>query len=335
MSLLSLDFYMTIPALIPFRPLPLLSGPHVQTILGSILPVAGEPPSETWFMELDDGDKLALEVSTPSSWTNDQPTVFMVHGLCGSHRSKYLIRMARKIYSRGVRAVRMNLRGCGSGSGLARNIYHSGRSDDVLAALTSVHDTAPTSPLSLVGFSLGGNIVLKLAAELTSRARDILRQVIAVAPPADLLRCSQLLEQPRNRLYNRHFTKLLLKDVKQRHRQYPDLPPITLPRRLTLYEFDDLYTAPRSGFTGAIDYYTSCSSAPLVPRIEIPCTILFAEDDPVIDANVFKNITLPPSVRVERVTHGGHLGYLGVPWSPGGYRWLDRQLLEWLDDVST
>ncbi len=313
-----------------FRPLPLLTNPHAQTIIAAKLTFAREPPSSTRVVKLPDGDMLALEVSTPQGWQPDDPTVVMVHGLCGCHRSPYMQRLARKLLRHGLRAVRMNLRGCGSGRGLARYPYHSGRSADVLAMLDSLYQEAPASPVSLVGFSLGGNIVLKLAGELSATVPENLQRVIAICPPADLTACARLLAQETNRLYNRYFTQLLCADVAYRHAHFPDLPPITLPDGLSLYDFDEHYTAPQCGFRDALDYYRQCSAAPLVPRITVPCHILFAADDPLIDVRVFDGAALPANVQVLCTRHGGHLGFLGLPGRPGGYRAMDAQLLAWI-----
>jgi hypothetical protein len=239
-------------------------------------------------------------------------------------------RLARKLWHSGLRAVRMNLRGCGSGRGLARYPYHSGRSADILAVLESLLQTTPQSPVTLIGFSLGGNIVLKLAGELSAAVPDNLQHVIAVCPPADLLACSRLLQQPANRFYNRYFTRLLCAEVSDRHNRFPDLPRPELPAELSLYAFDESYTAPQCGFRDALDYYRQCSAAPLVPRLTVSCHILFAADDPLIDAHTFDDVTLPPHVQVIRTRYGGHLGFLGWPGGAGGYRAMDAQLLAWI-----
>jgi predicted alpha/beta-fold hydrolase len=313
-----------------FRPFPLLANPHVQTLVAAKVTLALEPPSTTQLVQLPDGDSIALEVSTPPCWQPHQPTVVMLHGLCGCHRSPYMQRLARKLLRCDVRAIRMNLRGCGSGRGLARQPYHSGRSADVLAVLDSLQQATPHSPVTLVGFSLGGNIVLKLAGELSATVPAHLQRVIAVCPPVDLVACARRLAQPHNRVYNRYFTRLLRAHVAALQRHFPDLPPVTLPERLSLYEFDEYYTAPRGGFRDALDYYQQCSAAPLVPRITIPCHILYAADDPLVAAPVFDAVALPPNVQVLQTRHGGHLGFLGRPGRTGGYRFMDAQLLAWI-----
>ncbi len=204
--------------------------------------------------------------------------------------------------------------------------------DDVQAVLADIRQETPQSPLTAIGFSLGGNLVLKLAGELGQDASDYLGHVIAVCPAADLTACSDKLAQPENRFYEQHFVTLLKAAVAARHAQFHDLPPVHLPEHLTLRQFDDLYIAPQCGFRDALDYYQRCSAAPLVPQIATPCRILFAADDPFIDATVFSTGALPPQVQVYQTERGGHLGFLGCPWEPGGYRWLDTQLLSWVQN---
>lgn len=316
--------------LLDFSPFPLFPGAHAQTAIASHLPVTALP-SQTQLVTLEDGDQIALEVSKPPSWQPHHPTVIILHGLCGSHEGANLVRTASNVVAQGGRAVRMNMRGCGSGQGLARQLYHSGRSEDIWAALEALHARTPYSPTTLIGFSLGGNQILKLAGELGSSAPSYLAQVIALCAPVDLHRCAALLARPENRFYNRHFVRQLRRDRLEREHFFPDLPQVTLPDELTVYAFDDLYTAPQSGFKSADDYYTQTSAASLVPNITIPCQILFAEDDPFIAAGAFDGIKVPSNVEVYHTTYGGHLGFLGTPGRWGGFRWLDAQIMSWLE----
>jgi uncharacterized protein len=321
--------------MLTFRPLPFLAGAHRQTIMAAQVNLATEPPSQTHHVQLPDGDQLALEISTPPNWKPTAMTVILIHGLCGCHGSPYMIRLASKLWRRGIRAVRMNMRGCGSGHGLARQPYHSGRSDDVQAVLNILRQEAPQSPITAIGFSLGGNVLLKWAGESGPAAPDYLDQVIAVCPPADLTACVRLFAQPSNRIYAWRFMRLLKAAVSTRQTLFSDSAPVVLPKQLTLYEFDNLYTAPQCGFRDADEYYALCSAAPLAPRITLPCRILLAIDDPLIDASVFDDAMLPWNVQVYYTNRGGHLGFLGIPGLPGGYRWLDAQLLAWMKHPMT
>lgn len=316
---------------IDFTPFPIISGCHTQTILGSCLNFHRHPVSETRLVELPDGDKVALEISTPSDWKGTNPTVLMVHGLCGSHRSTYLIRMTHKLMAKGWRVVRYNMRGCGTGKGHAREIYHSGRSDDLYEAIKSIKEEEPESDITLIGFSLGGNVSLKLAGELSIHAPKLLKQIIAVSPPTHLHSSVKRLDTEVNKFYQRYFLKHLKEDMFDRHKRFPEIKMPDLPKTMSFYEFDELYIAPQSGFKSAIDYYTKCSSFPLIPHITIPCKILFAKDDPIVDSTSLDDTLLPGNVKVFVTDHGGHMGFLGSPRSDGGFHWMDAMLLRWLD----
>ncbi len=229
-----------------------------------------------------------------------------------------------------MRAVRVNQRGCGSGVGQARWPYHSGRSDDVRMVLAWLAREEPPSPITLAGFSLGGNVVLKLAGEDGGRPTAGLDSLIAVSAPIDLDACATLIEQPRNRIYDAYFVRRLLGDARERQQFFPDLPPLDFPPRLKIRGFDDRYTAPRSGYRDAEDYYARCSSGPLVPRIVVPTLLLTSRDDPFIATEPFE--ALPPQSNVELclTERGGHLGFLGATERAGDGRWMDEMLLDWI-----
>jgi predicted alpha/beta-fold hydrolase len=313
-----------------FRPLPLLGNPHVQTILASLVNAPMMmPPTREHHVVLADGDRLMVHDSQPPRWRMSQPIVVLVHGLGGSHRSGYMRRLARLLWQRGYRVWRLDLRGCGRGLTLARRSYNAGCSADVRAVLAAAHRASPTSPLLLAGFSLGGNIVLKLAGEVRAEPVPGLSRVAAVAPPIDLERCSQLIAQPRNRLYELHYVRELVQLARQRQRRFPQQPAVRFPRRMTLWLFDELYTAPQGGFASALDYYRRSSAGPLIPAIEVPTLIVSARDDPFVAVESFEELTVPAHVDVRLVPRGGHLGFLG--WDgAGGIRWAEQRLVEWL-----
>ena len=315
---------------IPFDPFPFLESPHHQAIVNTFFNLLFEPPSDQKLVTLADGDKISLEITTPRGWKQSDLTVFLIHGLCGSHKSPNLVRMAHRLQELGIRTVRFNMRGCGSGKGLAKKIYHAGQSEDVLESLKALKKEAPDSPITLIGFSLGGNLVLKTAGELGVLAKDFLAQVIAVSPPVDLYSSVVMLGQPDNAMYEKYFYKLLRADVHYRHKKFKDLPPIKLPRSLKLYEFDQIYTAPMCGFKNVEDYYARCSSAQFVPDIAIPCKVLFSEDDPIISCHSLDGGFLPSNIDILLTKKGGHMGYLGRPQSGKGIYWLDDLLIDWV-----
>ena len=316
-----------------FKPLAFFSGCHAQTILGSLTCFAKAPSSKTEYITLPDLDHLAIETCTPKNWRPTDPTVVLLHGLCGSHNSNYLQRLCKKFYSQGVQTVRVNLRGCGSGRGLARYFYHCGSSDDLLACIKYVKRKNPESLISLVGFSLGGNIALKLAGELAESGKELICQVIAVNAPCDLKGCVQRIRRPSNQMYERYFINLLRADVHYRHERF-GLPKVNLPSTMSIFEFDEYYIAPQMGYKSALEYYESCSSMRLIPSIGVPCQILFAGDDPIIETSCLDHLLLPEHIKVVKTTHGGHLGFLSSPFSPTGARWMDHFLISWINKIN-
>jgi predicted alpha/beta-fold hydrolase len=312
-----------------FRPLPLLGNPHVQTLLGTLLPTPAGPPARERRVRLPDGDQLVLHDSAAPTWRPGGRMALLIHGLGGSHRSGSIRRVAARLAARGFRVGRLDLRGAGRGAGLARRSYHGGCSADVRAAAEAMHRWSPNSPLALVGLSLGGNIVLKLAGEAAELPVPGLECVAALAPPVDLIACAALLAAPGNRFYERFFVRGLLAQVRRQRHFFPDLPMPRFPPRPTLRVFDDLYTAPCGGFADALDYYRRASALPLLGRIAVPTFILAARDDPFIAAGPLESLPPLAGRQVLVVPRGGHLGFLG--WDgAGGFRWAERQVVEWL-----
>jgi predicted alpha/beta-fold hydrolase len=177
--------------------------------------------------------------------------------------------------------------------------------------------------------SLGGNIVLKLAAEEATEPVPGLERVVALGPPIDMIRCAILMSQRSNLFYNRYFTKILVNQARRRQRLFPDLPPLVFPAVMRLRLFDEFYTAPRNGFAGADDYYTRVSAFPLIRSIRLPTLILTARDDPFVAVRPFEELSLPPNVELRIIDRGGHLGFVG-PDRLGGMRWAEALVLEWL-----
>ncbi|MDF2529372.1 MAG: hypothetical protein K0Q57_252 [Gammaproteobacteria bacterium] len=315
-----------------FKPWRILKSPLLQTIIASKLNWHSPPASVTKLVPLHDQDQLALEISTPENWQPEQPTVIMLHGLGGHHNSGYLVRMSHKILKFGkARVVRMNFRGCGTGKGLAKGLYHSGSSEDVLCALQTLKLESPRSPFYLLGFSLGGNVALKLAGELADKAQQLINKVIAICPPINLLACAELLDRPENQIYRRYFLNKLLKFVKHRHLKFPELGDLPSLQYNGIIDFDNRYTAPHSGYLNAQEYYQKASSKDCIQQIAVPCHILMSEDDPFIHCHFEHKDSLPKQVQLLVTQAGGHMGYLGSPFSKEGFRWMDKLILDWLE----
>ncbi|MEI8365756.1 MAG: alpha/beta fold hydrolase [Parachlamydiaceae bacterium] len=307
--------------MLSFQPLPGFSSPHAQTVLAYLTPAGSPPPSISHTIPLSDGCSLCCEVSTPPQWVETNKSVILVHGLGGSHESSYMIRMSRKLYKEGIRAVRVNMRCSGSGGGPVNIPYHGGLSNDILAVVHYLKKQTPHSPLFLVGFSLGGNIVLKLAAELGPAGPELIQTVIAICPPVDLAETAAIMSQPSNRLYNRYYMHQLeaITNTGKSARSFS-----------TIYEFDSLVTVPNWGFSTPEEYYRQSSSRYMLSMIQVPCHILLSIDDPFINHLSCLNVPRSSSVNIWLSEHGGHVGFFGWVDEEHRYYWLDSLLLKWL-----
>ena len=311
--------------MISFQPLQGFSSPHAQTVMAYLTPAGSSPPSTQLIVPVTEEEALSCEVSTPPSWISTNKTVFLVHGLGGSHLSSYMVRLSKKLYEKGIRAVRVNMRCCGSGKDLAKKPYHGGLSEDILKVLIQLKKETPLSPFILVGFSLGGNIALKLAAEIEKTNKDLIHSLIAVCPAIDLAETAEILSQPDNRIYNRFYMSQLESMVNTKNKKY---------NFSTMSEFDTLITAPNFGFANPKDYYQKSSSRYLLGQINHPCRILLAMDDPFINHLSFLNVPLSDKIKIFISEYGGHIGFFGWTNKEHRYYWLDQTLLNWINELS-
>ena len=327
-----------------FRPHPLLRSGHAQTLAGCYLPGFSIPERALQHrVELADGDQIVLHEDEPNpqalqtgSSRNHRKTALLIHGLGGSHRSGYLQRCMHKLTSRGIRVYRMDHRGCGAGVGLARYPVHAGRSEDVGAALEFILRRDEDASVAVVAFSMGANMLLKLLGELGELAPRRLIGAMAVGPPIDLLECSRNLCNGYGWVYDRAFVTGLLRAAKVRRRHVPDghhLPLTARPRNL--FDFDETYTAPISGYAGAEDYYARASAGPLLKHIRVPTVVVAAADDPIIPVGSFERASYSADTKLAVTAGGGHLGFIGAPKADPDRRWLDWRIVEWIEGLET
>lgn len=319
----------------PFRPFPWLSNPHLQTVLGNLLSGRARPARSTQrLVQLPDGDRIVLHETPPrdppAPGVARAPIALLVHGLGGCSQSGYMRRTTHQLSVRGWRVFRMDLRAAGAGVRFARRFYNAACSSDVGAVVDHLAREFPETPIFVVGFSLGGNIVLKYAGEIGISPPPALRGIAALAPPIDLVRCSELIV--RKPLYDAFFMHHLTKQVACHQKLFPELPRIAFPRRAMLRQFDDLYTAPRWGYADALDYYRQASAFARIAAIRVPTLILTARDDPFVAVEPFEELQPPAPVVVHIAEHGGHLGFLGGDGA-GGIRWAETQIVRWLARV--
>jgi predicted alpha/beta-fold hydrolase len=225
----------------------------------------------------------------------------------------------------------MDLRGCGAGMSLARRPLHAGRSEDAAAVLDYVAAQCPQAPIHLVGFSMGANIVLKLAGELAGDAPPYLASVMAVSPPIDLVACTRNIQRGLKRLYDRRFVRALVRHIRRQEALVPgalSAPLIPRPRRLM--DFDTLFTAPLAGFADVDDYYTRASSSSLLARITVPTLILTAASDPIVPVQPFELASYSPATQLQIAPCGGHLGFVAARGIDTDIRWLDWRVVQWI-----
>ncbi len=316
----------------PFRPHVLFRGGHAQTFAGAYWPYRRPVyRARKHHVRLADGDQIVLHDDCPASWRPKDRSALLIHGLAGCHESGYMVRLAHKLSERGIRAFRMDLRGCGAGVQLARLPYHSGRSEDAAAALEAIGRHLPHSPTTLVGFSLGANITLKLLGELGGRPCGNLDSAMAVCPPIDLAACSRHLSRLTNRVYDRHFVRSLLRHLEYRRSVLPEVAHVPFDRRpRTLWEFDNTFTAVVCGFGTADDYYREASSVGRIPHIRRPTLVLASRDDPMIPCEALQQVNRPSCVRVHFADGGGHLGFVARRGIDPDCRWMEWRVIDWV-----
>lgn len=312
-----------------FDPHPLFFHGHLQTLGTRFFTPAG-PPAKPLRVELGQGDALIAMVAYPPEWKSGDPIVVLVHGLTGSSQSAYMCRMAGLAHAKGVASVRVNLRNAGEGLGLSRRPYNSGKSDDIRCVLQTLAQLHPASRVALAGYSLGGNITLKLAGELDAFPVPNLAAAAAVNAPIDLSRCADALVEPQNKMYDWYFVNALVADAKKAGLLGPDMPRVVFPKAMTLRIFDDVFTAPRSGYAGAEDYYTRCSSGPLLPKVTLPTLLVTSQDDPFVPFACYRDASFSSAIETDFPARGGHCAYIGRDNRWGFRFWAEERLMRFL-----
>jgi uncharacterized protein len=328
------------PWMRPFVPRRFLRSGHLQTIVGNFLPrVHSLPEPECQLIEVE-GATSAGGASfvlchchwQPAEVRSERLTIVIVHGLEGSSCSPYVLSNSSRAWKAGCNVVRMNMRSCGAGEDLSPTIYHAGRSQDVALVMAELARARRIRSFALVGYSMGGNLVLKLAGELGSTSPPYLKAVVGVSPLMDLVASSAALHQPQNRLYESRFLADLLKHFRRQVELYPGLFSADGFNKIrTLRQFDEQIVARYGGFAGADDYHRRVASSNWVQDITVPTLILHALDDPFIRMTPETRVKLLANshVRLVETRHGGHCAFLSPEPGDAGF-WAERTLLDFL-----
>lgn len=300
---------MVVPAYSPAR---WLAGPHAQTMWGRFFRRTPHMPTRTERWETDDGDFLDIvRLDAPRG----RPHLVMLHGLEGAPRSHYVRGLFLEAKRREWAADLLVFRGCGGELNRTRRFYHSGETTDLDAVARRLLAADANAPFLFVGVSLGGNVLLKWLGEQGDSAPDRIAAAAAVSVPFDLARASRHISKGFSRVYERHFLRSLRRKALAKLEQFPDL--VSRERVVsarTLYDFDDVVTAPVHGFANADDYYTRSSSIHFLPSIRVPTLLLSAVDDPFLPADVLDDVRTLASgnacIELEFPAEGGHVGFV-------------------------
>src|SRR5258705_3465866 len=288
-------------------------------------------PLERYFDVADDARVLAHCHQHPEGVRR---TLILLHGLEGSSMAHYMRGISDKAWAAGWDVIRLNQRNCGGTEALSRGLYHSGLTHDVQSVLRELLERDRVPAVAVAGYSLGGNLALKLAGELGDAAPPGLVAVCAVSPTMDLAGCVDALERRSNIAYEWNFVRHLKGRMRRKAAAFPgDFSLDPLKRIWTAPQFDHAYTAPHHGFRDASDYYHRASAMRVVDRIRVPALIIAAEDDPFVPASTFRDpaVTSNPNITVVLTPHGGHCAYIERgDGSYDGY-WAEREIVRFID----
>jgi len=305
----------------PFRPrFPWING-DLQTVRNMIMrprPSFADAPARRLSFPMEDGtgDVLLADLHVPKSAA--RPLAVLIHGLTGCGESFYVLATARTLLDRGFPVLRLSLRGAGPNAGACREQYHAGRTGDIATVLAALDPALTRNGIVAVGYSLGGNVLLKLLAE-TGQGAPV-RRAAAVSPPIDLAAAARCILRPRNRLYHRYLLARMKDEARATRGGLDARFSAAVEAARDIVTYDDTVVAPRFGFTSVADYYARCSSGPGLGAIRSPSLVIHSRDDPWIPADALQAAarTKPPCLRIVLSGGGGHVGFHGVrartPW---------------------
>lgn len=325
----------------PFIPRRLLRNAHLQTVTGNFLPRTDRlPAAVAEFVEIPGASVSQSPTRVlchchwqPANVRSSRPAAILLHGLEGSSDSQYIVGNANKLWRAGASVIRMNMRNCGGTEHLTTSLYHSGLSGDVAAVMNFFLQREGLESIALVGYSMGGNLVLKFAGELGREAPAQLRSVVGVSPAIDLGPSAAALHRPQNRIYERRFLRALLKRFRRKVSLFPKVyDPSRADGIRSLRDFDDRITALYSGFVSAEDYYHQAAAARVVSRIAVPTLIIHAKDDPfvTITPETIADIRANTNITFVQTQHGGHCAFLASPSSEHDGYWAESTLLRFI-----
>jgi predicted alpha/beta-fold hydrolase len=319
-----------------FEPHAWLKNGHLQTLAAAYLPRKFSlPPAQERLFRVDPESQIKGMCHWQQGNRQGHPVVVTVHGLEGSCDSNYAIGIAEKAYARGFHAIRLNQRNCGGTELLTPTLYNSGMSSDYRAILAELVETDGFDEVYFAGYSMGGNLVTKMAGEFGETAPKQLRGVATVCPSLDLSACADALERSENYWYQRHFVKGLMTRYRRKTELFPGRysqngsGPIR-----TVREFDDAITAPCFGYRDAEEYYQAAGAKKLIGDVRVPTLLITAQDDPFVPYDSFlrAGVEKNPCVRFIAPEHGGHCGFISR-WEGPKRFWAEQRIVEFFEHL--
>jgi uncharacterized protein len=317
----------------PFHPAWWARGAHIQTLYGKLFRRIPPAPTRLERWDTPDGDFVDVVRLAPAA--AESPHLLLLHGLEGGAQSHYAQGLFGEARRLGWGMDLLLHRSCGPEPNRLRRFYHSGETGDLAFVLDRLIAERPRAPIGVCGVSLGGNVLLKYLGERGERTPAALRGAVTISVPYDLARGSRHISRGFARVYESHFLQSLRRKVEAKRARFPDLPDTErLRRSRTLWDFDDVVTAPVHGFRDAADYYALSSSLGYLHAVRVPTLLLSAADDPFLPPDVLDDVRAAasdnPALRLEFSPRGGHAGFVSgrVPWRPEFY--AERRTLEFL-----
>ncbi len=320
----------------PFIPHKLFQSGHAQTIANYAWVSRRRRLSKVKVASEDRLFTVAPNVSVlvRCRWQEEprkHPTVLLVHGLEGSSESIYMLGTGEKAFAANFNVLLMNMRNCGDTEHLTPTLYNSGMTDDIETVVRELIERDGLDDIFLVGFSMGGNMVLRIAGEDDAELPAQVKAVCAVSPAIDLAACAEKLEARSNWIYSKRFVRSLHRRIRRKHQLYPQTYEISeLKNVRSVRDFDARYTVVHGGYRDIEDYYTSASSLSFIKGIRRPALILHAQDDPFIpfDAFLDSSIAANPYVIALTPAHGGHVGFVSETKTGEDRFWAENRAVE-------
>lgn len=320
-----------------FEPHPFLKNGHAMTIASAFVRRRFElPPAEDRLFQVDTDSKILGRCHWQAGQRRDAPVIAIIHGLEGSSESSYMLGIAEKAFAAGFHVIRLNQRNCGGTEKLTPTLYNSGMSGDYRSVLEDLANRDGFQQIFFAGYSMGGNLVTKMAGELADAAPKALRGVCTVCPAIDLGASADALEHRENYFYERHFVTSLMAHYSKKAKLFPKqysqngFGPVR-----TVREFDDKITAPHFGYKDAQEYYEAVGAKKVIADVRVPMLMITAKDDPFVPYESLARARPEqnPAIRFVAPDHGGHCGFVSRHKGPDRF-WAEQRIIEFCRSIA-